>query len=107
MPHPAIRRRLRCCTRGYAVQAPGAPTLQVFNRHIKYLQKERSALDVDTGRKVDYLKDEVAIRLCERLLVRPLSSLVAITHLLTKRRLNRTSTANFHWSLTLELIPAT
>lgn len=71
MPRPAIRRRFRSYHRGYAVQAPGAPTLQVFNRHIKYLQKERAATDIDTGRKVDYLKDEVATRLCERLLVGP------------------------------------
>lgn len=55
--------------RSYAIQTPGAPTLQVFNRHIKWLQKERAAQDVETSRKVDYLKDEVAFRLCERLLV--------------------------------------
>lgn len=55
--------------RGYAVQAPGAPRLQVFNRHHKWLQKERAAADVDASRRVDYLRDEVAARLCERLLV--------------------------------------
>ena len=43
--------------------------LQVFNRNTKYLQKERAAADVETSRKVDYLRDEVAVRLCERLLV--------------------------------------
>lgn len=80
MPRPAIRRRFRSYNRGYAVQAPGAPTLQVFNRHIKYLQKERAALAIDTGRKVDYLKDEVATRLCERLLVGPPSLLPANIH---------------------------
>lgn len=78
MPRPALRRRLRCCTRAYAVQAPGPPTLQVFNRHVKYLQKERSAIRAETGRKVDYLKDEVALRLCERLLVGPPSLLSAM-----------------------------
>jgi NADH dehydrogenase [ubiquinone] 1 alpha subcomplex assembly factor 5 len=35
--------------------------------------KEREASDVQTSRKVDYLRDEVALRLCERLLVRMLS----------------------------------
>ncbi|KAH8670198.1 S-adenosyl-L-methionine-dependent methyltransferase [Tricladium varicosporioides] len=55
-------------SRGYAVQAPGNPTLQIFSRHTKYLQKERAAKDVERSRQVDYLKDEVAIRLSERLL---------------------------------------
>ena len=45
--------------------------LQVFNRNTKYLQKERAAVNIEDSRKVDYLRDEVAIRLCERLLVRP------------------------------------
>ena len=55
--------------RQYAVQTPGAPTLDVFNRNTKRLQKQRAAEDVETSRRVDYLKDEVAVRLCERLLV--------------------------------------
>ncbi|KAI9751534.1 MAG: hypothetical protein M4579_006028 [Chaenotheca gracillima] len=66
---PAVRiptRPVPC--RSYAVQAPGAPTLQVFNRHTKYLQKERAAQNTEESRKVDYIKDEVAIRLSERLL---------------------------------------
>ncbi|KAI9883283.1 MAG: hypothetical protein M1823_004945 [Watsoniomyces obsoletus] len=59
----------RCLhSRTYASQAPGAPSLQVFNRRTKYLQRERAAHDIETSRKVDYLKDEVARRLCERLL---------------------------------------
>ncbi|KAI9679740.1 MAG: hypothetical protein M1817_004754 [Caeruleum heppii] len=53
--------------RTYAIQAPGAPTLQVFNRQIKLLQKERAARNVETSRQVDYIKDEVATRLVERL----------------------------------------
>ena len=44
--------------------------LQVFNDHTKQLQRERAAADVEASRKVDYLRDEVASRLCERLLVR-------------------------------------
>jgi hypothetical protein len=68
LPRPAIRRRI-CITRSYAVQAPGTPTLQIFDRHTKYLQKERAAANVERSRQVDYLKDEVAMRLSERLLV--------------------------------------
>lgn len=56
-------------TRSYAVQAPGAPRFQVFNRRTKWLQKERAASDVEESRQTDYLKDEVANRLSERLLV--------------------------------------
>ncbi|KAI9046728.1 hypothetical protein LZ554_009466 [Drepanopeziza brunnea f. sp. 'monogermtubi'] len=67
MPRPAIRRRI-WMSRSYAVQAPGSPTLQIFNRHTKYLQKERAASNVERSRQVDYLKDEVAMRLSERLL---------------------------------------
>lgn len=58
-------------TRNYAVQAPGRPTLQVFNRAVKHMQKDRAARKVEQSRQVDYIKDEVAKRLCERLLVRP------------------------------------
>ena len=55
--------------RSYAFQASGAPIFEVFNRRTKWLQKERAAADVESSRQSDYLKDEVAIRLCERLLV--------------------------------------
>lgn len=55
--------------RGYAVQAAGAPRLQVFDRRNKWMQKERAAANVEASRSVDYLRDEVAARLCERLLV--------------------------------------
>ncbi len=41
----------------------------MFNRRTKWLQKERAAANVEASRQADYLKDEVAIRLCERLLV--------------------------------------
>ncbi|KOS22065.1 NADH dehydrogenase 1 alpha subcomplex assembly factor 5 [Escovopsis weberi] len=53
--------------RGYAV-ATGAPRFQVFNRRTKWLQKERAASNPEESRQADYLKDEVAIRLTERLL---------------------------------------
>jgi hypothetical protein len=55
--------------RSYAVQASGAPAFQVFNRRTKWLQKERAASNPELSREADYLKDEVATRLCERLLV--------------------------------------
>ena len=55
-------------TRSYAVQAPGAPAIEVFNNHTKWLHKERAARNTDQSRKVDYLRDEVAARLCDRLL---------------------------------------
>ncbi|OQE20053.1 hypothetical protein PENSTE_c014G05895 [Penicillium steckii] len=54
--------------RTYASQTPGNPMLEVFNRKTKQLQKDRAAMNVEESRKVDYLKDEVAMRLCERLL---------------------------------------
>lgn len=50
------------------MQGPASPSLEVFNRKTKHLQKERAARNVETSRKTDYLKDEVATRLCERLL---------------------------------------
>ncbi|KAI1851744.1 hypothetical protein JX265_010978 [Neoarthrinium moseri] len=54
--------------RSYASPAAGAPIHQVFNRRTKWLQKERAASDTEGSRTADYLKDEVAVRLCERLL---------------------------------------
>lgn len=54
--------------RTYAFGAAAPPLHQVFNRRTKWLQKERAASDVSQSRTADYLKDEVAIRLCERLL---------------------------------------
>ena len=52
-----------------ASSSAGGPSLQVFNDRVKQLQRERSAANADASRKVDYLRDEVASRLCERLLV--------------------------------------
>ncbi|RYC63195.1 hypothetical protein CHU98_g3019 [Xylaria longipes] len=62
---PAIARWTR---RSYAFQAAAPPVHQVFNRHTKWSQKERAASHVENSRTADYLKDEVAIRVCERLL---------------------------------------
>ncbi|CBX91719.1 hypothetical protein IAQ61_011015 [Plenodomus lingam] len=54
--------------RRYAVQAPGAPMMEIFSNQQKWMQKERAASQVELSRSVDYLRDEVASRLCERLL---------------------------------------
>ncbi|KAI1125744.1 S-adenosyl-L-methionine-dependent methyltransferase [Nemania abortiva] len=64
-PSPSVARWTR---RSYAFQAAAPPVHQVFNRRTKWLQKERAAHDVENSRISDYLKDEVAIRVCERLL---------------------------------------
>lgn len=72
VPRTALPRRACAAVpaaRSYAVQTPGNPALEVFNRKTKHLQKERAARNVEMSRKTDYLKDEVAARLCERLLV--------------------------------------
>jgi NADH dehydrogenase [ubiquinone] 1 alpha subcomplex assembly factor 5 len=44
-------------------------TFQVFNRETKRLQKERAASNTELSRQVDYVKDEVAFRVVDRLLV--------------------------------------
>ncbi|PHH74204.1 hypothetical protein CDD80_3229 [Ophiocordyceps camponoti-rufipedis] len=61
-PSPSIFRR------SYAVASAGAPRFQVFNRRTKWLHKERAASRPDESRQADYLKDEVAARLTDRLL---------------------------------------
>ena len=61
----------RWSRRSFASHAAGAAAVfDVFNRRSKWLQKERAAAHVEASRQADYLKDEVAARLCERLLVR-------------------------------------
>ena len=54
--------------RWYAFTTAGPPVHEVFNRHTKWLQKERAAANTRESRTADYLKDEVAVRLCDRLL---------------------------------------
>ncbi|KAF2713033.1 S-adenosyl-L-methionine-dependent methyltransferase [Pleomassaria siparia CBS 279.74] len=66
---PLTRRCLSLrSNRRYAVQAPGAPTFEIFSHQQKWMQKERAASDIEASRSVDHLKDEVASRLCERLM---------------------------------------
>lgn len=43
-------------------------SFQVFNRETKRLQKERAASNAEGSRQVDYVKDEVAFRVVDRLL---------------------------------------
>ena len=54
--------------RSYAVQSPGTPAIEVFDSRTKWQHKQRAASNVEQSRKVDYLRDEVAARLCDRLL---------------------------------------
>lgn len=69
LPTSALRRRRPFIQRRrYAVQSPGAPTLEIFNQRVKQIQKDRAASHAEESRKVDYLRDEVAQRLTDRLL---------------------------------------
>lgn len=58
----------KCSRRSYAVQQPGAPSISVFSNEAKQQQRSRSAVDIEESRATDYLRDEVASRLCSRLL---------------------------------------
>ncbi|CAG8548282.1 6404_t:CDS:10, partial [Diversispora eburnea] len=49
-----------------STQTPSA--FQVFDRNVKKIQRNRAALDVENSRQVDYLKDEIAYRIVDRLL---------------------------------------
>ncbi|KAI9096644.1 S-adenosyl-L-methionine-dependent methyltransferase [Phlyctochytrium arcticum] len=55
-------------TRSLATTSSLPPTQYIFNRNAKRRQRDRSAVDVAASRDVDYLKDEVADRLVDRLL---------------------------------------
>lgn len=77
MPRPALhllntvaRRRLATAAAAAAAAATTAAPLsfQVFDRTTKRLQRDRAGLN-PAGKSTDYLKDEVAARLVERLLV--------------------------------------
>ena len=58
----------RTSLRTYAISAGGAPIVEVFDTRTKWTHKERTAADVAHSRQVDYLRDEIATRLCDRLL---------------------------------------
>lgn len=70
-PVPRLTRSLA----SIAANTPSSP-FQVFDRSAKILQKNRSAADVNQSRTVDYVRDEVADRLIERLMVRNLSQFI-------------------------------
>lgn len=61
-----LRQLSRQSRRNY-VATPQA--FHVFDRKAKLLQKERAASDAEQSRTVDYLKDEIAARVADRLLV--------------------------------------
>jgi NADH dehydrogenase [ubiquinone] 1 alpha subcomplex assembly factor 5 len=58
----------KCNRRCYAIQAPGNPAIQVFDSRTKWQHKQRHASHPQQSRQVDYLRDEVGARLCDRLL---------------------------------------
>jgi hypothetical protein len=52
-----------------ANQQPISSAFTVFNRETKRIQRDRSSINIEESRKVDYLKDEIAYRMVDRLLV--------------------------------------
>ncbi|CAO3655194.1 unnamed protein product [Mucor fragilis] len=66
MFNTVIRRSITTTARRHYVATPQA--FHVFNREAKKLQKDRAAMNVQESRTVDYLKDEIAARVADRLL---------------------------------------
>lgn len=101
-PRACLPQRLRlyttplCARRTYAFQAPGGAVFKVFNSRAKWHQKERAAANPELSRQADYLKDEVAMRVCERLLVSQPYSLLLLMILKPTRypEVKRTSSAS-------------
>nr|OQO01228.1 hypothetical protein B0A51_19008 [Rachicladosporium sp. CCFEE 5018] len=67
LSHRLLRHSL-ASIRSYAVQAPGTPAIEVFSSQTKYRHRARAAANATQSKAVDYLRDEVAARLCDRLL---------------------------------------
>ena len=73
----SVRRAFVAPRRAYASVSPGGVNpgsvgpFQVFDRSVKVMQKDRSACHEDgkRSRTVDYVREEVADRMIERLLV--------------------------------------
>lgn len=61
-----IRHLTRQTRRNYVTTAQA---FNVFDRKAKLLQKDRAASNIEESRTVDYLKDEIAARVADRLLV--------------------------------------
>lgn len=59
------------CIKKYSTAAnqQNSSAFMVFNRETKRIQRDRSSIDTEESRKVDYLKDEIAYRMVDRLLV--------------------------------------
>ena len=53
-----------------ANQQPKPSVFTVFNRETKKIQRNRASTDIENSRQVDYLKDEIAYRMVDRLLVK-------------------------------------
>ena len=71
---PRVASALVSSSRNYAIVPPTTPApeaagFQVFHRETKRKQKDRAAINVEESRVVDYLKDEIAARVADRLLV--------------------------------------
>ncbi|KAJ1928142.1 hypothetical protein IWQ60_002309 [Tieghemiomyces parasiticus] len=62
-----LRRNLASVSGGIGGSKLGGPT-QIFDRQAKRLQKDRAAADPVASREVDYLRDETARQLVDRLL---------------------------------------
>ncbi|KAL8707181.1 MAG: hypothetical protein Q9220_007748 [cf. Caloplaca sp. 1 TL-2023] len=104
LPLPALRRRI-LYKRSYAIQSPIPPTLQVFDTKVKQIHRELAASNPEASRRVDYLRDEVASRLCDRLLVRTLSTLPPLPPLRDAVNANTPATKdiNRHFPTVLDL----
>ncbi|KAG2201611.1 hypothetical protein INT46_008790 [Mucor plumbeus] len=61
-----IRQSIR--TNAHRNYATTPQAFHVFNREAKKLQKDRAAMNAEESRTVDYLKDEIAARVADRLL---------------------------------------
>ncbi|KAL9559424.1 hypothetical protein MBANPS3_000439 [Mucor bainieri] len=66
MFNTVIRRSITTTAQRHYATTPQA--FHVFNREAKKLQKDRAATNVQESRTVDYLKDEIAARVADRLL---------------------------------------
>ena len=62
--------------------------MNVFNRHVKRLQRDRAAADPES-QDYDYLRKEIAARLADRLNVRYLLLLLLLSSLCTSAAANR------------------
>lgn len=77
-PTTTLRTALRQPNRAYAVPsfAPAsASPFAVFDRQLKRAQRDRAARNVERSRLTDYVKDDVAQGMVDRLLVRLVSPL--------------------------------